>query len=236
MNRFSRLFKQFRLQQGEKPARDELNREFDLVSEAFGNIGTIQGEKGDTGATGATGPMGATGATGATGAKGDKGDKGDTGDPGPPGPSGGGGVDIYLSYGDQSGDSALPMPAESSPSFYLHADTNKTVQLAPSGSPGCVWEFEVGPGISIASGNITLDIFVYYCALSGSSPYLIMSGTKNGTITTGTTSNLDGLTNTRVVLGPTGAGLVTGDRIGVFVDTGGLGSGALMCTVHLHAG
>ncbi len=111
-NRYSKLFKQFRLQRGEKETRDELNREFDLIAEAFGRIGTIRGKDGISpvlppdgpagadGADGASGSGGAAGgaggsggiggaggagggAGGAGGAGGDKGDKGDDGDPGP---------------------------------------------------------------------------------------------------------------------------------------------------------
>lgn len=73
------LFRQFRL---DVLSIDQLNREFDLVRQAFGEISIVQGAKGDTGATGPEGAAGATGATGATGAKGDKGDKGDTGSSG----------------------------------------------------------------------------------------------------------------------------------------------------------
>ena len=138
---------------------------------------------------------------------------------------------LALSYGDQSGDGALPIPPEASPTFFLHADTNKTVQQSTFGSPGSIWEYEVGPGIDVPAGRIVLDLFVYSCALSGiAATSLTMAVTRNGVVTSISTPNLDGVTNTRIVLAPSGAPIVTGDRVGVLVTTSGLGTGFLMCT------
>lgn len=170
-----------------------------------------------SGATGATG-IGATGATGTGGA---------TGATGP----GSSFIDLFLSYGDQSADGALPSPPEATPSFYLRPNTNKTVQMSFSGSPGATWEYEVAEAIN---GTMILDIYVYSCGLTpaGAGPATLqMFATVDGAagIASG---NLDGLTNTRNVHTALAA-LAAGYRIGVLVETVNVGSGFLMATVHL---
>lgn len=142
-----------------------------------------------------------------------------------------GGFDLFLSYGNQSGDGALPTPPEATPSFYLRPNTDKTVQMSFSGSPGAIWEYEVGGGFS---GIEILDVFVYSCGLTpaGVGPAsLTLSATINDAATV-TTVNLDGLTNTRI--SPTAIiGAPSGNRVGIKCITTNVGTGFLMCTAHL---
>lgn len=169
------------------------------------------------GATGATG-IGATGASGVGGA---------TGATGP----GSSFIDLFLSYGDQSADGALPSPPEATPSFYLRPNTNKTVQMSFSGSPGATWEYEVAQAIA---GTLVMDIYVYSCGLTpaGVGPATLqMFATVNGAAAIAS-GNLDGLTNTRVPVTALVA-LSAGFRIGILCETVNVGSGFLMATAHL---
>lgn len=205
-NSFKRLFKQFRLQRGEKDARDELNREFDLIQEAFGQIDTIQGK---TGATGPEGPEGPQGPTGATGAKGDKGDKGDQGDPGTPGATI---WSLFLSQGAHAADVAPPPVTLGTGDWWMLPDGGSNIDVGSS------WEWPCP--VSIPSGNISFYVHVYQVALvSGDVPaVLLVSVTKNGTTTTGSTSNLDGHTNYDEAITGSGASISAGDIIGVKVS------------------
>lgn len=144
------------------------------------------------------------------------------------------GFDLFLSYGDQSGDGALPLVPEATPSFYLRPDTNKTVQQLFSGSPGAIWEYEVGPDSIF--GTYQLDTFVYSCGLTPiptQTATLTLKVSVNGAVGA-TTPNLDGLVNTRNVI----SGLIAigpGDRVGVQCVTTNLSSGFLMATTHFSA-
>jgi len=216
---FQKFFKQFRLQQ----SPEEVNREFDLVNAGFDQVS--QAIKGISLTPGPAGPTGAAGATGATGAT------------GPQGPPGGGTLDIYLDYGDQSGDGDLTPtvdPDTHDGAFFLRQDTNKTVQHASSGSPGAHWEHIVIGSYS----NWELDLFVFSCALTGSSPTLTVSVTKNASpVTAGTTANLDGLTNQVMRVTGTGTSWVGGgatpDKVGLLVTITNMTSGFLQMTGHL---
>ncbi len=147
-----------------------------------------------------------------------------------------GSLDLWLSYGDQSGDGALPTPPEATPAFFLRPNTNKTVQMAFSGSPGAVWEYEVGVIVNnLFSRIFYTDIFVYSCALTpaGIGPAtLVLNQTINGS--PGAPSvDLNGLTNTRTTTSDGAANFVPGDRVGLKVTTTNMGSGFLMMTAHM---
>lgn len=187
------------------------------VGGAPGTWVQISVTSGATGATGATG-IGATGASGIGGA---------TGATGP----GSSFIDLFLSYGDQSADGALPSPPEATPSFYLRPNTNKTVQMSFSGSPGATWEYEVAQAIA---GTLVMDIYVYSCGLTpaGAGPATLqMFATINGAAAIAS-GNLDGLTDTRNVHSAIVA-LSAGFRIGILCETVNVGSGFLMATAHL---
>lgn len=141
-------------------------------------------------------------------------------------------IDLFLSYGMGFNSGALPQPPEASPSFYLRPDTDYTVPQSFILSPGSVCEWPCG--ITTPAGRASLQLFVYSCGLSGSSPYLIVQGTRNGIPNlTGASSNLNGLNNVSIDLPAAGPPLSPDDRIGVLVSTGGLGSGFLVMTAHL---
>ena len=144
------------------------------------------------------------------------------------------GFDLYLSYGNQNGDGALPLVPEATPSFYLRPNTDKTVQQLFSGSPGAIWEYEVGQDV-ISNGIATLDSFIYSCALTPQPAQTATCTFKvsiNGVVVA-TTANLDGLTNTRIGLStPLLVALSPGDKVGVQCVTTNLSSGFLMATTH----
>lgn len=147
-------------------------------------------------------------------------------------------IDLYLSYGNQSGDGALPTPPEATPAFYLRPNTDKTVQMSFSGSPGATWEYETVFSDPLLFQRWTNDLFIYSCGLTpaGAGPAILeVFNTINGSpgVSSG---NLDGLTNSRITIDDGSISLSPGDRVGVKVVTTNVGSGFLMMTSHLHIG
>jgi hypothetical protein len=190
-------FRQFRI---DRLDIGQINREFDLVREAFGSIQAKSGNKGD---------------------------KGDSG-------TGTNKADLYLSYGDQSGLATLPSPPEGSPAFFLRADTNQTVIENASGSPGSFWEFPIHDTVP-SNAAMDLRIRLYYCALSPAgmlTPKLFIYVTKNGSVLSPFTANLDGSSGSIHVSGISHGGYSPSDTWGIYVGTLEVGSGALMCTAH----
>lgn len=144
---------------------------------------------------------------------------------------------VHLSYGRQDGTGTLPAPAEATPAFYLHADTDLSVMQSFAGSPGSIWEFPVP--FAVPAGHFAIRLNVYQCLLTPvpmQTAVLLVSGTKNGAITTTTSPNLDGLIDTPVLIAPSGAPLNPPDTVGIFVETLQVSSGTLTMTAEIIIG
>lgn len=145
-----------------------------------------------------------------------------------------GSLDLFLSYGGGTNSGTLPQPPEATPSFYLRPDTDYTVPQSFIGSPGAIWEWPAG--ITAPAGKVSLQLYVYSCALTGvpGQTFLLVQGTRNGIANlTLASPDLNGMTNQLVEIPAAGPPISPTDRVGVLVTTGGLGSGFLVMTAHL---
>ncbi len=180
---------------------------------------------------GIQGPAGATGTAGAAGAD---------------GVGSNNFIDLYFSYGGEGVGNAqnghlptYPRTGGASPVFYLRPMTDNRVTLVAEGSPGSVWDYEVGPNISIPVNKVNIDLYVYSCGLTAAgTPSIGIDLMKNGSGTGFGISFDDGAINQRYTtgIGAGAPGFVTGDRVGLKLWTVNVSEGFLVMTVHLRIG